>query len=62
LIPAEWSSVFCDSYVRHVASKAAKQKRSIPENDIRQSLVVLLASLLWRASQLPAAPIHSAPN
>jgi hypothetical protein len=50
LIPAEWSMVFCDSYVRQVAKKAAEEKPSIAEEDIRQALVVRLASLLRQAS------------
>lgn len=50
LIPAEWSMVFCDSYVRRVAKKAEEEKRSIAEDDIRQALVALLASHLWQAS------------
>jgi hypothetical protein len=53
LIPAEWSIVFCDSYVRQV-KKAAEEKRSIAEEDIHHALVVLLASLLGLASQFPA--------
>jgi hypothetical protein len=50
LIPAEWSMVFCDSYVRQLVKKAAEEKRSIAEGDIRQALVVLLASLLCFAA------------
>jgi hypothetical protein len=42
--------VFCDSYVRQVAKKAAEEKPSIAEEDIRQALVVRLASLLRQAS------------
>ena len=53
LIPAEWSMVFCDSYVRQVAKKAAEEKRSIAKEDIRQALVALLAFLLWPVAQLP---------
>ncbi len=53
LIPAEWSMVFCDSYIRQVAKKGAGEKRPIVEQDVRQALVVLLAFLLWRASQVP---------
>jgi hypothetical protein len=53
LIPAEWSMVFCDSYVRQVAKKTAEEKRPIPEEDIRQALAVLLAALLRQASQPP---------
>ncbi len=52
LMPAEWSMVFCDSYVRQVVKKAAEEKRSIAEADIRQALVALLATLLWQASQV----------
>jgi hypothetical protein len=43
--------VFCDSYVCQVVKKAAEEKRSIAEEDIRQALVVLLAALLRQASQ-----------
>jgi hypothetical protein len=50
LIPAEWSMVFCDSYVSRVVKKAAKQKRPIVEKDIRQALGFLLNSLLLQAS------------
>lgn len=50
LIPAQWSMVFCDSYARQVVKKAAEENRLIPEQDIRQALVVLLASLLLSAS------------
>jgi hypothetical protein len=49
LIPAEWSMVFCDSYVRRAAKETGNKKQSIAEQEIRQALVVLLASLLWRA-------------
>ena len=52
-IPAEWSMVFCDPYVRYVAKKAAEEKRSIADDEIRQALVVILASLLRQAEQLP---------
>jgi hypothetical protein len=55
LIPAEWSMVFCDSYIRQVMRKAEEEKRSIAEQDIRQALVALLASLLWPASQVPGS-------
>ena len=51
LIPAEWSMVFCDSYVRQAVKKAAEEKPSIAEENIRQALVVRLASLLRQASQ-----------
>ena len=53
LIPAEWSMVFCDSYVLQVVRKASEEKRPITEEDIRQALAVLLASLLRQASQFP---------
>lgn len=53
LIPAEWSMVFCDSYLRQVVRRAAEEKRIIAEDDIRQALVVLLASLLRQARQFP---------
>jgi hypothetical protein len=51
LIPAEWSMVFCDSYVCQVVKKAAEEKRSIVEEEIRQALVALLACFLWPALQ-----------
>jgi hypothetical protein len=51
LIPAEWSMVFCDSYVRQAARKAAEEKRSIAEENLRQALAVLLAFQFWQASQ-----------
>jgi hypothetical protein len=50
LIPAEWSMVFCDSYPHQVVKKAADENRLTTEQDIRQALVVLLASLLLTAS------------
>jgi len=53
LIPAEWSMVFCDSYVCQVAKKAVEENQSIEKEDIRQALVVLLVSLLRQASQFP---------
>ena len=56
LIPAEWSMVFCDSYVRQVIKATAQQKPSILEEDIRQALVVLLAYLLRQASEARARP------
>jgi hypothetical protein len=46
LIPAEWSMVFCDSYVSQVVKRAAEENRSVKKEDIRQALVVLLATLL----------------
>ena len=46
LIPAEWSMVLCDSYVSRVMKKAAKEKRSLVEKDIRYALAVMLASLV----------------
>jgi hypothetical protein len=46
LIPAEWSMVFCESYVRQVMKKAAEGKRTLAEKDIRPALAVLLASLV----------------
>ena len=52
LIPAEWSMVFCDSYVSRVANAAAKQKRPIPGKDIRQALAALLAFLIRQASKV----------
>ena len=49
LIPAEWSMVFCDSYVRQVMRKAGKHQRSVAEEDIRQALAAVLASFLWQS-------------
>jgi hypothetical protein len=46
LIPAEWSLVFAESYVRQVMIKAAEEKWPIAGEDIRQALGVLLASFL----------------
>ena len=62
LIPAEWSMVFCDSYVSRVTKKAAEENRSIVEEDIRQALVVLLASLLGSASQVADGSNGPVPN
>jgi hypothetical protein len=45
--------VFCDPYVWQAVKKAAGEKPPIAEEDIRQALAVLLASLLRQASQLP---------
>jgi hypothetical protein len=56
LIPAEWSMVFCDSYISQVMKKAADEKQSITEENIRQALVVVLASLLRQAAQFPGVP------
>jgi hypothetical protein len=53
LIPAEWSMVFCDSYIGHVVRQAAEEQQFIAEEDLRQALVVLLASLLLPVSQVP---------
>jgi len=46
LIPAEWSMVFCDSYVRQVEKQAGKRKGSVGQEEIRQALAVVLASFL----------------
>ena len=62
LIPAEWSMVFCDSYVCQVVKKAADEKLSIADEDIRQALVVLLASLLRLPSTLPGVSISPVSN
>jgi hypothetical protein len=62
LIPAEWSMVFCDSYVGHVVKKAAEEQRFIAEGDLRQALVVLLAFLILLASQVPNGSSGSVPN
>jgi len=48
LVPAEWSMVFSESYIRQVAIKTEEERRLIAGEDIRQALVVLLASLLRR--------------
>jgi hypothetical protein len=53
LIPAEWSMILCESYVGQIVKKAAEEQRPIAEGNIRQALVVVLASLLRRASQFP---------
>jgi len=52
LLPAEWSMVFCDSYVNRVVKAAAKQKRPTPEKDIRRALAIVLAFLIWQASKV----------
>lgn len=52
LLPAEWSMVFCDAYVRRVAEKAREESRPIAEDEIRQALAVMLASLLCPGSQV----------
>ncbi len=49
LIPAEWSMVFCDSYVGQAMKKAAEEKRGLVEEDIRRALAALLAFLLGAA-------------
>ncbi len=49
LIPAEWSMVFCGSYVSQVVKRAAEEKQPINEEEIRQALAALLASFLWQA-------------
>jgi len=60
LIPAEWSMVFCDSYVQQILKQAAEEKQPIPEQHIREALVVLLASLLRQASESPRSlPLES---
>jgi hypothetical protein len=46
LLPAEWSMVFCDSFITRVAKKAAEEKPLIQEKDIRHALAALLAVLL----------------
>ena len=62
LIPAEWSMVFCDSYVRQVIRKAEEEKHSFAEEDIRQALVALLASLLRRAWQVSDSSSSGTPK
>lgn len=51
LIPAEWSMVFCESYVRRLAQKAAEEKRDLCGDEIRQALAALLASFLSPPAQ-----------
>jgi hypothetical protein len=51
LIPAEWSMVFCDAYVRRVAKKAAEENRPVGEEDIHLALAALLASFLVPAAK-----------
>ncbi len=53
LIPAEWSMVFCEAYIRQAMRKAAEEKRSIEEEEIRQALGTLLATLLWPVTEVP---------
>jgi hypothetical protein len=62
LIPAEWSMVFCESYVNQIVKKASEEKQSLAEEHICQSLAVLLASLLGQAAQFPAASSGTATN
>jgi len=62
LIPAEWSMVFCDSYVSQAVKKFAEANRPIAEGDIRQALVSLLASHLWLASQAAGSSGVPVPN
>ncbi|MGA2906789.1 MAG: hypothetical protein ABSE36_03730, partial [Terracidiphilus sp.] len=62
LIPAEWSMVFCDSYVRQVVKKATKEKRSVEEKEIRQALVALLATLLLQAAGVPGGSSDPVPK
>jgi hypothetical protein len=46
LIPGDWSMVFAESYIRQIMKKAEEEKQPIASEDIRQALVVLLASFL----------------
>ena len=62
LIPAEWSMVLCDSYIRQVMKRAEEEKRPLVEEHVRQALVALLASLLWLASQVPGSSSDLVPN
>jgi len=62
LIPAEWSMVLCDSYVRQVVKKATKEKRSVEEKEIRQALVALLATLLLQAAGVPGGSSDPVPK
>ncbi len=62
LVPAEWSMVFCDSYVSQAVKKFADANRSIAGGDIRKALVALLASHLWLASQASDGSSAAAPN
>jgi hypothetical protein len=49
LIPAEWSMVFCESYVSQVAKKTAEEQQPIGKDEVRRALTALLASLLRQA-------------
>ena len=51
LIPAEWSMIFCDSYVQRARKKAAEENQPVAEEDIRRALAAVLASLLALAAQ-----------
>lgn len=46
LIPAGWSTVFCDSYIHRVVQKAAEEKPDLRGEEMRQALAALLASFL----------------
>jgi len=56
LIPAEWSTVFCDSYARQLVKAAEEENRPLAEQDIRQALAALLASFLGGVSSQPGDP------
>ena len=62
LIPAEWSMVFCDAYVRQAMNQAAAENRSVLEEELRGALAVHLASLLGAASQRRGAQEDSWPT
>lgn len=49
LVPAEWSLALSDSYIHQVMQKAVQEKHLLAQKDVRQTLVVLLACLLWQA-------------
>jgi len=62
LIPAEWSMVFCDSYVSRAARTAAEEGRTIREEEIREALVAVLACLVRQALQVAGGSWGAADN
>jgi hypothetical protein len=59
LIPAQWSMVFCDSYVAQAAKRAAKAKRALEERVIRQALAAALAAFLLPVVARGQAPTET---
>jgi hypothetical protein len=54
VIPSEWSTVFNDSYVRHIMKKVAEERQTFGQNAIRQIVVAVLASLLHQVVVKPS--------